>query len=199
MAVAAARELEALWEEKLVAERRRRALAMRKSVWVIGLLVLGALERPLGADSTLVLYLVPGLALVADLFIVRASFRIRRMEVRAGTQFTSRPDGRWDLCVHPGHDTLARFAPLLSTVVVLCAAAALLVRTGTPVRDLDVWAGILLASTLAVHARALLRLAGLDRLLTDRQRELARVAAAAVQQGAGATGTLSVKPPVDRS
>ena len=197
MAVAAARELEALWEEKRVAERRRRALAMRKSVWVTGLLVLGALKQPLGVDSKLVLYLVPGLALAFDLFIARASFGIRRMQVQAGTQFTSRPDGRWELCVRPGHDTVARFALPLSTVVVLCAAGALLLRSGTPVRDLYVWAGIILASTLAVLARALQRLAGLDRLLADRKRELARVAAAAVQQGAGATGTLSDKPPVD--
>lgn len=189
--------LEELWREKLAAQERRGTLTVRKLAWVTGLLALGAASLPGQLESSLVLYLVPLVAIVFDLYVIGEDYGIKRIGVYVGKTYSTTPDGSWELWLPPWRDPFARFALPLSTLIVFGGAAGLIGSTAPTQQTFALWALGNLIVILGVHATARARLAALDRLLDDRRAQLAGIAEGALKQGAGATSTLRTRPEDD--
>lgn len=165
------RFLDALWSEKLKAQERRHSLIQRKLAWVTGLLAVGAIEFPFQIGSLLVLYLVPAIALVFDLYILGEHFGIRRMGVYIAKTYTTTPDGEWEEWLATRRDPLSRIALPASTGIVFAGAFALLyailssikTETGSGVGP-AFWTCVVGMGVffLLTHTTAARRVAGLD-------------------------------------
>jgi hypothetical protein len=128
------------------------------------------------------LYLLPFIALIFDLYIVGEDYGIKRMGVFIREAFPLTPEGRWEFSLRRRRDPFSRLALPWATLVVVGGAATLLVVLGR-------WAGVipwiwLSASVLAIGAlrrdsrRRLIRLeieAALQHLPTASDSEDARL------------------------
>ena len=123
-----------LHQEKLATQARRGSLGQRKLSWVAGLMALGVLDLPLDVGSRYVLYALPLVALVFDLYILGENYGIKRMGTFVRLRCASTPDGMWEEWLRgPSsssslnrRDRLARAALPIGTGVVTLGSLLLL-------------------------------------------------------------------------
>lgn len=155
----------AMWKEKLAAQERRDALVRRKLSWITGLLAVGSLEISCDFKTALLLYLVPPIAIVFDLYIIGENYGIKRMGVFVGIQHKSRADAKWELWLKSRRDPFSRFALPLSTLIISVGAGAVLFSQYGHVVQLCIWSAVSLTFIIAVHGYAARHLNKLDDLL----------------------------------
>ena len=165
-----------LHEEKLRAQERRGILIQRKVVWLTGLFAVGAIELPLGIGSTLILYLLPLVALIFDLYVMGEDYGIKRMGTFVRLQHEGTPDADWEEWLRAGskddpsgkRDAFARWALRVGSVLVLLGSALLLGLTGVA-SPVFFWSWFMASLGLLVAAYWLnrIRLSGLDKLLPE--------------------------------
>lgn len=159
-----------LHEEKLRAQERRGILIQRKVVWLTGLFAVGAIELPLQIGSTLILYLLPLLALIFDLYVMGEDYGIKRMGTFVRTHHEGTPDADWEEWLRAGskddpsgkRDTFSRWALAGGSGLVLLGSALLLYLAGAVV--FWEWFTASLLLLVLAYRENHFRLAGLDKL-----------------------------------
>ena len=141
------RFLSSLWREKLQAQRRRDALIRRKLGWTVGLFALGAINlNQYQVTTYMLLYLIPPMALVFDLYVFGETYGIQRMGAFVRDKHPTMPDGLWELWLLERRESFSLWAQALTTTIVLLIAAALLWTQGESLTIIAAWA-ILIAAT----------------------------------------------------
>ena len=111
-----ARFLTSLTNEKLKSQEQRGSLVSRKLGWVTGLFALGAIKLPLEIESQVLLYLVPIVALVFDLYILGENFGIKRMGAFVKEFHQNCPEAQWERLLAGRRDRFSWYALPLSIV-----------------------------------------------------------------------------------
>jgi hypothetical protein len=147
-------------------QARRGDLILRKLGWVSGLFALGSVQiEPTNiaiVDLAIVLYLVPIIAVIFDMYINGENYGIKRMGAFVRTKLDSELEGKWELFLVGKRDKFSRYALPLSSFVVIAACATILLHTNHPNWLVAVWAGINIAMVAWVYFYASLRLGKLD-------------------------------------
>jgi drug/metabolite transporter (DMT)-like permease len=125
-----ARFFASLTNEKLKSQERRGALASRKLGWITGLFALGAVKLPLEIESQVLLYLVPVVALVFDLYILGENFGIKRMGAFVKEFHPNCPEAQWERWLAGRRDRFSWYALPLSTIVITLGSTFLLCAHG---------------------------------------------------------------------
>lgn len=141
--------LERITTEKHSTQERRGILILRKLTWLAGLFAVGVLDEPLHG-SEFVLYLLPAVALLFDLYIFGENYGIKRMGTFIRLTYPRLPDGEWEAWLQGSNDLgpkktdnetsdgiglrdiLSRAAGPGATYLVTAASAALLQLTSSP-------------------------------------------------------------------
>ncbi|MEI7994864.1 MAG: hypothetical protein WCH01_08170 [Methylococcaceae bacterium] len=121
-----ARFLTSLTNEKLKSQEQRGSLVSRKLGWVTGLFALGAIKLPLEIESQVLLYLVPIVALVFDLYILGENFGIKRMGAFVKEFHQNCPEAQWERWLAGRRDRFSWYALPLSTIVITLGSSFLL-------------------------------------------------------------------------
>jgi cell division protein FtsW (lipid II flippase) len=123
--------------EKLQAQATRGRYTGQKLAYATALLGLGALGIETTAlDFSLVLYLVPVVAITFDLYILAEDYSVKRIGAYLRTHSHDPLERAWEAWVSRNRDTFALWAmPLLSTL--LLVGAALVVLLAAP--PVDAW------------------------------------------------------------
>ena len=121
-----ARFFASLTNEKLQSQERRGSLVSRKLSWVTGLFALGAIKLPLEIESQVLLYLVPIVALIFDLYILGKNFGIKRMGAFVKKYHKTSPEAQWERWLAGRRDRFSWYALSLSTIVITLGSAFLL-------------------------------------------------------------------------
>ncbi len=150
------RFLSSLWREKLQSQQRRASLINRKLNWVVALFVLGALRFPvqIHIESHLLLYLVPPIALVFDLYIIGENYGIRRMGRFIQLRYAELPDGNWEGWLPPRRDKFSQLALPLSSLIILACSLVLLRVNHEDVVHLALWVAATLSTASAIYFKA---------------------------------------------
>jgi hypothetical protein len=122
--------LAALQEEKMKSQEHRAALVTRKLTWVTGLFALGTL-RVRGAwpvESQVLLFLVPVVSLVFDLYILGEDYGIKRIGAFVRTEMAASATAAWERWVSDRRDRFSWSALPVSSGIILAGAAALVLR-----------------------------------------------------------------------
>ena len=158
------RFLSALNEEKITSQKRRGELVAKKLTWVTGLFALGTIKLPLTEETHFLLFFVPIISLVFDLYIIGENFGIKRMGSFVRLTMRDTCEGEWESWLSPRRDMFSRNALLLSSAIILIACAVVLRWLGTSIVPLCSWLFILAISLLSVHLKAHRQLLALDKM-----------------------------------
>ena len=148
------RLLNLLWREKFTSQHRRQQLVLRKVTWIISLFAVSAIKLPLEVKSQDLLYLIPFIALVFDLYIIGESFGIRRFARHVRDDYAGWPDGRWEHFMVKKRDPFSMSALAYSSAIILAGAAWLLFERHPHDWRLYLWAALALCIGAAVHLGA---------------------------------------------
>ena len=158
------RFLAALNEEKITSQKRRGELISKKLTWVTGLFALGAIKLPLAEETHYLLFFVPIISLVFDLYIIGENYVIKRMGCFVRLAMSETYEGEWESWLFPRRDIFSRNALLLSSAIILIASAVVLWWLQTEIITLSVWLFILILSLVLVSVNAYRHLLALDKM-----------------------------------
>lgn len=117
--------LKHLQDEKLKTQAARSSYVTQKLAYATGLLALGSL-RSGSADLSLLLYLVPFLSIVFDLYILGEDYSVKRIGAFLGAASTDDLEKRWEHYVSDNRDPFAPLAiPILTTLLAVATWFAL--------------------------------------------------------------------------
>lgn len=122
--------LKHLHSEKLKAEETRTTYTLRKLAYATTLLGIGSLSIKFGqVDLSLILYLVPWVALAFDLYILGEDYSVKRFGAFLGANSPDDLEQLWEKWISQNRDPFAPIAmPLLTTLLVLGATTVIWVR-----------------------------------------------------------------------
>jgi hypothetical protein len=173
----AGRFLASLHEEKLRSQERRGTLVLRKLTWVTGLFAIGSLKvTSLGTatlDFILILYVVPVVSIVFDLYITGENYGVKRMGAFVRQHMPEEYEGIWEAWLRDKRDVFSRYAlPLSSLVVLTVSCLILMIADGDAEQTpwvVVLWAIANLSAILFVNKLAARVLSGLDPDALDRE------------------------------
>jgi hypothetical protein len=117
--------LKHLQDEKLKTQAARSGYVTQKLAYATSLLALGSLKSGY-ADLSLLLYLVPFLSIVFDLYILGEDYSVKRIGAFLGGASTDELENLWEDWVSDNRDPFAPLAiPILTTLLALAAFFAL--------------------------------------------------------------------------
>jgi hypothetical protein len=158
------RFLSALNEEKITSQKRRGELVSKKLTWVTGLFALGTVKLPLPEETHFLLFFVPIISIIFDLYIIGENFGIKRMGSFIRLAMRDTCEGEWESWLSPRRDIFSRNALLLSSSIILVACAVVLWFSGTKIATLCGWLVILAFFISLVHVKAYRQLLKLDNM-----------------------------------
>lgn len=118
--------LKHLQDEKLKTQAARSKYVTQKLAYATGLLALGSL-KPGSADLSLLLYLVPLLSIVFDLYILGEDYSVKRIGAFLGAASTEKLENLWEEWVSHNRDPFAPIAvPVLTSLLAMAVSFAVL-------------------------------------------------------------------------
>jgi hypothetical protein len=124
--------LSRLHKEKLATQARRGALISRKLTWVSGLVAIGWIRLAHDLNLWLILYVVPFVGILVDLYIIGEDYAVKRMGAFVQWHLPKTWDGKWEANVSPQRDKFSQYAlPLGSFTALLASAAGIWVGHGS--------------------------------------------------------------------
>lgn len=110
--------LKHLQDEKLKTQATRSSFVTQKLAYATGLLALGSLKPGSFADLSLLLYLVPLLSIIFDLYILAEDYSVKRIGNFLGEASSDPLEKEWEDYVHEYRDRFAPVAaPSLTTIL----------------------------------------------------------------------------------
>jgi isopentenyldiphosphate isomerase len=113
--------------EKLKAEETRTTYTLKKLAYATALLGIGSLNINVGQiDLSMILYLVPWVALAFDLYILGEDYSVKRFGAFLGANSPDALERLWEKWVSENRDPFAPLAmPILTTLLLLAAATVI--------------------------------------------------------------------------
>lgn len=132
---ASAEFLKHLQDEKLKTQAARSSYVTQKLAYATGLLALGSL-KPGSADLSLLLYLVPLLSTVFDLYILAEDYSVKRIGNFLGEASPDPLEKTWEDYVHEYRDRYAPIAaPSLTTLLGMAVFFGVFSQPGSHARQ----------------------------------------------------------------
>lgn len=163
--------LSELYEEKITSQKRRGDLVIKKLSWVTGLLAAGVInlkivenELKISTETSFLVYVVPVISLVFDLYILGENYGIKRMGCFIRLTMRGTVDGDWETFVSPRRDVFSGFALFFSSLIILISSAIVLWYLTTDHYLLYIWVVILFILLISVHSMAFRQLSALDKM-----------------------------------
>lgn len=156
--------LSALHKEKITSQKRRGELISKKLTWVTGLFTLGTVKLPLPEETHVLLFFVPIISLIFDLYIIGENFGVKRMGSFIRLAMRDTWEGTWEAWLSSRRDKFSQNALLLSSSIILIACAIVLWRLDTKIPILCIWLFILAFSIFFVQLKAYRKLLELDEM-----------------------------------
>lgn len=137
-----------LYEEKLKHKEHRMNYVVKKFLFTISLFALGSSRIP-PINLSPLLYLIPFVALVCDLFIFAENFKVKRIGIFVQKYcLSSCPDEKkWELLVNDFREPLGFFASLVLTFIVLIASTLMVLETISDYRVFIFWCPLSVVAT----------------------------------------------------
>ncbi|MCG8551931.1 MAG: hypothetical protein MI799_16145 [Desulfobacterales bacterium] len=160
----ATRFLSALHEEKITSQKRRGELISKKLTWVTGLFALGTVKLPLPEETHVLLFFVPVISLIFDLYIIGENFGVKRMGSFIRLAIRDTCEGEWESWLSSRREKFSQNALLLSSSIILVACAIVLWRLDAKISIFCIWLFMLTFSIFFVHLKAYRKLLELDEM-----------------------------------
>jgi hypothetical protein len=145
------RFLSALTHEKLQAQERRGKLVFSKLGWATGLFAIGVVKLPLKTESQVILYFVPVIALVYDLYILGENYGIKRMGAFIRMYISNSPEVKWEAWVCGRRDRFSWYALPLSSYIILAICGVQLFNAPDPYGLWNIWLSTLFVLMAIVY------------------------------------------------